>query len=163
MGIKMLLFISILAMVAVPTFGQNIERMFQTDVKIYLYKTGIAPNSPSDTFVRPVERMVPNDFKVDYTFRALFDEEIPEEEMDEGFSSPTYGMQFEDVVIKRGIATVKFSQPAGKNYDMFIPTIFVDAIKKTARQFRSVKRVNICAVGKTTVKTDLGRPFPRCN
>ena len=159
---KILALISILFTLAVGAMAQNVERMFQTDVKIYLHKIGIAPNGPADTSLRPVERMVPADFKLEYALDALFEEELPDEEAEAGFVSPTYGLQFEGVDLNRGIATVRFSQPPEKNYEMYMPMIFVDAVTKTARQFRSVKRVSICAVGNTTVDSDLKKPFPRC-
>jgi hypothetical protein len=161
-SVKILALTSILFTFALSTAAQNVERMRQIDVKIYLQQIGgIPPSGPSD-ILRPVERMVPNDFKLEYALEALFEEDLPEEEVEAGYFSSTYGMKFEGVSLKSGTATVRFSQPNDKNYEMFIPMIFVDAVTKTARQFRSVKRVSICAVGKTTVRSDLGRPFPRC-
>ena len=36
------------------------------------------------------------------------------------------------------------------------------AIQMTARQFPTVKRVEICAVGETPIDAQLEKPFPRC-
>jgi hypothetical protein len=161
--IKILALTSSLFTFAIGATAQNVERMRQIDVKIYLQQIGgIPPSGPSDTLLRPLERMVPNDFKLDYALDALFDENLSDEEVDAGFVSSTFGLKLEGVSLKNGTATVRFSQPPDKDYEMFTAIIFVDAITKTAKQFRFVKRVTICAVGKTTVKTDLDRPFPRC-
>ena len=161
--IKAFLFTAILTTGLVPALAQNIERMFQTDVKIYLQQYGgTPPTGPADSLVRPVEREVPNDFKFDYALDALFSEEISEEEEEAGYYSSTYGIKLEGASLKNGIATVRISQPPGNDYEMYNPIVFVDAVTKTARQFRSVKRVKICAVGKMTLKSDLDRPFPVC-
>ena len=158
------LFISMLTLFAVPGFAQNIERMFQTDVKIYLQQFGAAPNGAADLGLRPVERMVPNDFKLDYALEALFSEEITDEEEEAEFHSSTYGMKLEGVSLKAGTVTVRFSQPPGRTEFIGIePRVFVEAITKTAKQFKFVRRVTICAVGKTTIDSELEpRPFPRC-
>ena len=160
---RTIIFISLLSLYSLPAFGQNIERMFQTDVKVYFQRSGVAPNGPDDLFLRPVERMVPNDFKFEDALRALFDEEITEEEEEQGFHSSTFGMKFEGVSLRKGTATVRFSQPADKtNYGSLGPAIFEEAVTKTARQFSFVKRVRICAVGETMIDSELERPFPRC-
>ena len=160
--IKVLLFVSMTIASAVPAFAQNIERMFQTDVKIYLQQTGAAPGGASDLGLRPVERTVPADFKLEYALQALFEEELSDDEVEEGFVSSTYGMRFDGVSLKKGVATVRFSQPADAETKMFMPVTFIAAITKTARQFRSVRDVTICAAGRTTVKDAMEKPFPRC-
>lgn len=153
--------ISILLTFAIGAFGQNIEPMFTTPVDIYLHKTGVAPNGAADTMLRPVERIVPVRETIEHTLRALFDDEIPEEEQEAGFVSPTVGMKFESVTVRRGVATVKVSQlPTFDMEKSLGDTIFLDAITKTLRQFRSIRRVRICAFGKTTI--DAGHPFERC-
>jgi hypothetical protein len=159
--IKTFLVISFVMISAGAAFGQNIEPMFSTDVKIYLHKIGVAPNGPADTALRPVERVVPVREKLEHTLYALFDEEIPEAEQEEGFVSPTYGTKFEGVSVRNGVATVRFSEIRGFEMERSLGSfIFADAITKTVKQFRSIKRVEICAVGKTTIDED--RPFPRC-
>ena len=160
---KPLIFISIVFIFQLPTFAQNVERMFQTDVKIYLQQFGVAPNGASDLALRPVERMVPADFKLEYALDVLFSEEISDEEDEAGFYSSTFGMKFEGVTLRNGTATVRFSQPADKTErGELAGMVFVEAVTKTAKQFRFVKRVGICAVGKTTIDSGLYRPLPRC-
>jgi hypothetical protein len=54
------------------------------------------------------------------------------------------------------------SQPSGVILDGMNPMVFVEAVTKTAKQFRFVRRVQICTVGKTTFDKELYRPLPRC-
>ena len=159
---KIVFFITILLTCSAASFGQNVERMFMTDAWVYLYQFGVPPNGPGDNFVRPVERTVPRDFQLRYALDAVFQPELSEREEEDGFVSPAYGLVFEGVSVKNGIATVRFSQPNDSNEGSLGPEVFAEAITKTARQFRSVKRVTICAVGKTTIDSELQRPFPRC-
>jgi hypothetical protein len=42
------------------------------------------------------------------------------------------------------------------------PMYFAEAIEKTARQFSSVKRVKICAIGDTMIDSELDTPFDKC-
>ena len=162
-SIKILALTSILFTFAISAAAQNIERMFQTDVKIYLQQYGgTPPTGPADSLVRPVEREVPVDFKLDSTFYALFSEEISEEEEEAGYYSSTYGLKLEGVSFRNRTLTIRISQPPDKNYEMYNPIVFVDAVNKTAKQFRNVRNVTICAVGKMTLLSNLDRPFPRC-
>ena len=85
------------------------------------------------------------------------------EEQDRGLSLPTFGMRLEGVTLRNGVALIKFSQPAGvTNYGSQGPFVFEKAIERTARQFPTVKRVEICAIGETLIYSQLEKPFPRC-
>jgi Sporulation and spore germination len=96
------------------------------------------------------------------TLEALFRGATKNEE-DKGFGSSTFGMKFEGVVLKGGVATVKFSQPPNEtNYGSMGPFIFLESIEKTAKQFPSVKKVVVCAVGETMIDSELDKQFPRC-
>jgi len=58
---------------------------------------------------------------------------------------------------------VRFSQPKDQtNYGSQGPIIFAAAIERTARQFPTVKKVEICAVGPTMIDSELEKPFPKC-
>jgi|GEM_PF-5270475 len=129
------------------------------DVKIYLWEVNSdAPGIP----LKPVVRRVLGPALLRLTLQMLFAGATADEEA-KGLSSPTFGMQFEDVQIRKGVALVKFSQPAGAtNYGSQGPMVFEAAIEKTARQFASVKRVKVCALGETLIDSQLERPFPRC-
>jgi hypothetical protein len=65
--------------------------------------------------------------------------------------------------LQNGFALVKFSQaPNQTNYGSQGPMIFAQAIEKTARQFPTVKKVQVCAVGDTLIDSQLEKPFPKC-
>lgn len=96
------------------------------------------------------------------TLEALFAGASKEEE-GKGLSSSTFGMKFLGVTLRNGFALVKFSQPPNQtNYGSLGPAIFAQAIEKTARQFPTVKKVEICAVGDTLIDAQLEKQFPRC-
>jgi hypothetical protein len=42
------------------------------------------------------------------------------------------------------------------------PFLLTEAVEKTAKQFSTVKRIRICAIGETMIDSELERPFPRC-
>jgi hypothetical protein len=109
-----------------------------------------------------VEREVVATAPLTPTLQALFIG-VAKNEEGKGFTSPTFGMKFEGVVLKNGVATVKFSQPKDQtNYGSLGPFIFLKAIEKTAKQFPSVKKVVVCAIGETMIDSQLDKQFPRC-
>jgi hypothetical protein len=80
-----------------------------------------------------------------------------------GWESAVFGMKFEGVVLKNGVATIKFSQGSGKRaMPKFAGQMFLEAVEKTARQFPTVKKVEICEVGGTTFAFDLTPQIPKC-
>jgi hypothetical protein len=130
-------------------------------VKIYLWR--VNDDEPNKNFVLgTVERQVESAAPLRPTLEELFAGATPDEK-EKGFGSSTFGMKFEGVVLKNGAATVKFSQPPNEtNYGSLGPFIFLEAIEKTAKQFPSVKRVEICAIGDTLIDAQLEKQFPRC-
>ncbi|HEX6188562.1 MAG TPA: GerMN domain-containing protein [Pyrinomonadaceae bacterium] len=129
-------------------------------IKIYLWD---ANSNKADIALVPVTRRIGGDNVLKLTMDWLFGTTLSREEEDRGLSLPTFGMRLEGVTLKNGLALIKFSQPAGAtNYGSQGPFIFAKAIERTARQFPTVKRVEICAVGETLIDSQLERPFPRC-
>lgn len=129
------------------------------EVKVYLWD---ANNNSADIVLTPVTRSVGGVAVLRLALQMLFAETTPEEQA-KGLSSSTFGMQFEDVSLKDGVALVKFSQPPNQtNYGSSGPAVFAQAIEKTARQFSTVKRVRICAIGDTLIDAQLEKPFRRC-
>ncbi len=130
-------------------------------VKIYYWR--VNDDEPNKNFVLgTVERQVESTAPLRPTLEELFAEATPDEK-EKGFSSATFGMKFEGVVLKNGVATVKFSQPPGEtNYGSLGSFIFLEAIEKTAKQFPSVKKVEVCAIGETLIDAQLEKQFPRC-
>ncbi|MGI9055977.1 MAG: GerMN domain-containing protein [Pyrinomonadaceae bacterium] len=131
-------------------------------VKIYLWRAN--DNVPNQNFIlSPVPRYVNPKVPLSPTLAALFNG-ANEDESEQGFSSSTFGLKFEGVVLKSGVATIKISQsPNERNYGTLGPFIFLEAIKKTAMQFPTVKKVKICAIGETFIDSELEKPFSRCS
>lgn len=130
------------------------------DVKIYLWE---ANSNQPDIALTAVMRQVDRRAPLRLTLEALFAGATKDEE-GKGLSSSTFGMKFVGVTLQNGFALVKFSQPPNQtNYGSQGPMIFAQAIEKTARQFPTVKRVQVCAVGDTLIDSQLEKPFPRCS
>jgi hypothetical protein len=93
----------------------------------------------------------------------LFRPMITEQERKQNIYEVTFGMNFEGVSLKNGTATVRFSETKESNYGTLSAGIFSEAIEKTAKQFRAVKRVRICVVGETNIDGESEVPyFSRC-
>lgn len=153
---------AVFLIVACATFAaapQTNRTNKQIAVKIYLQKTEIDPSGMTSLETAPVKRKVNAADSLRATLEALFAPPT-EKEKRQRFSSATTGTKFEGVELKDGTALVKFSEPPGDvSADLFV---FRRAIEQTAKQFRAVKRVEICAVGETLIDSESANPFPRC-
>ena len=129
------------------------------DVKIYLWEANSnQPDIALMAVVRQVDRRAP----LRPTLEALFAGATKAEE-GAGLSSSTFGMKFVGVTLQNGFVIVKFSQPPNQtNYGSLGPMIFAQAVERTVRQFPTVKKVQVCAVGDTLIDSQLEKPFPRC-
>lgn len=129
------------------------------EVKIYLWE---ANSKRPDFGLLPVMRRADANAPLRPTLEFLF-EGPTDEEQAKGLSSSTFGMKFAGVTFRNGTALIKFSQPkTATNYGSLGPLIFAEAIEKTARQFPTVKKVEICALGETMIDSQLEKPFPKC-
>jgi hypothetical protein len=129
-------------------------------IKIYLWD---ANSDKADIALVPVTRRIGGDNVLKLTMDWLFGTTLSKEEEDRGLSLPTFGMRLEGVTLKNGVALIKFSQPDGAtNYGSQGPFIFEEAIERTARQFPTVSKVEICAVGDTLIDSQLEKPFTKC-
>jgi len=140
---------------------EDAERPAKTkDVKIYLWNAG---SQTADIALTPVARQANGLAPLRPTLEALFAGATQEEEA-KGLSSSTFGLKFLGVTLRNGLATVRFSQPPNQtNYGSRGPAVFAQAIEKTARQFPTVRKVEICAVGDTLIDSQLEKPFPKCH
>ncbi|MGQ0762958.1 MAG: hypothetical protein ACT4OT_13225 [Acidobacteriota bacterium] len=130
-------------------------------IKIYLWD--VNSDKPGIPLV-PVNRRIGGDNVLKLTMDWLFGTTLSREEEDRGLSLPTFGMRLEGVTLRNGVALIKFSQPDGAtNYGSQGPFIFAKAIERTARQFPTVRRVEVCAVGETLIDAQLEKQFPRCS
>lgn len=129
--------------------------------KIYLWD--VNSDKPDIQLVAVTRRSV-GDNVLELTMGWLFATTLSKEEEDRGLSLPTFGMRLEGVTLTNGVALIKFSQPEGAtNYGSQGPFVFAKAIEMTARQFPTVKKVEICAVGDTLIDAQLEKPFPKCS
>ena len=136
---------------------EDSEKVKSRNVTIYLWD---ANSNSADISLKPATRSVGGVAVLRLSLEMLFAGPTDEEK---GLSSSTFGMKFEDVKLQKGVALVKFSQPPNQtNYGSQGPAIFSEAISKTAKQFPTVKRVQICAVGNTLFDAQLEKPFPKC-
>ncbi len=129
------------------------------EVRIYLWEVN---SKKSGLGLLPVTRRIGGIAVLRLTLDMLFAGATKEEES-RGLSSSTFGMKLDGVTLTDGVALIKFSQPKNAtNYGSLGPMIFAEAIEKTARQFSTVKKVEICAVGETMIDSELEKPFPKC-
>ena len=129
--------------------------------RIYLWD---ANSNSADIQLVAVTRRSVGDNVLELTMGWLFGTTLSKEEEDRGLTLPTFGMRLEGVTLKNGVALVKFSQPDGAtNYGSLGPFVFAKAIEQTARQFPTVRGVEICAVGETLIDSQLERPFTKCS
>lgn len=139
------------------------ETAKQLEVKIFLQRTVEDPSGTQSQEISPVKRMIDAKSPLRAALEHLFSPNVTTEELEKGYYTATFGMKFEGVTLSKGTATVRFSQPPEEtNYGSTGPMIFAEAIEKTAKQFQSVKRVKICAVGETMIDSQLETPFPKC-
>jgi|SRR5215831_726876 len=136
------------------------ERQPRTrDIKIYLWN---ARSNAARIALTAAVRQANSQAPLRPALEALFAGPTKEEEGN-GLSSSTFGMKFAGVTLRNGIAVVKFSQPPSQtNYGSLGPMIFAQAIEKTARQFPTVRKVEICAVGDTLIDSQLEKRFSKC-
>lgn len=142
-------------------YGDDFDPKKTKFANIYLWRAN--EEMQNKNFVlSPVSRNVNKAAPLKPALEALFKGASQDEES-QGFSSSTFGMKFEGVVLKNGIALVKFSQPKDQtNHGSQAPSVFIEAIEKTAGQFPTVKKVQVCAIGETLIDAQLEKQFPRC-
>ncbi|HRH45799.1 MAG TPA: GerMN domain-containing protein [Pyrinomonadaceae bacterium] len=152
----------ILAAVLLTAFISAVSAQ-QIEVKIYLQRTIVKADGSNFDRSAYLKRKIDTKSPLQNTLAMLFSPQITPAEDKQNYYSSTFGMKFEGVVLKNGTATVKFSQPPNEtNYGSMGSMLFAEAVEKTAKQFSTVKRVKICAIGETMIDSELETPFPRC-
>lgn len=135
------------------------------DVVVYLWHPNETPPEGKNYFLMAVSKNISRRNAVAPlrpTLELLFSG-AGEADVRDGFASPTFGMKFEGVTLKDGTAIIKFSQPPNQtNYGSLGAFIFAEAVEKTAKQFPTVKKVELCAIGETLIDAQLEKPFPKC-
>lgn len=142
---------------------KNSETAKQLEAKIFLQRTLEDPSGTQSQEISFVKRMIDAKSPLRSALEHLFSPNITAEELEKGYYTATFGLKFEGVTLSKGTATVRFSQPPEEtNYGSLGPMIFAEAIEKTVKQFKSVNRVKICAIGETMIDSQLETPFPKC-
>lgn len=134
------------------------------DVVIYLWR----PNDSlpdKEFFIMAVGRTIKREnafAPLRPTLELLF-AGADENDIKSGFASTTFGLKFVGVVLKNGTATIKFSQmQSNRNFTALEAKVFLEAVEKTAKRFPTVKNVEICAVGETTINSHIAQKIPQC-
>lgn len=142
--------------------GREYERKY-SNLKVYQWR-------PKDTvpdkeyFLMAVGRDFPKTISPLRTALQSLFTEASETEKKDGWESAVFGMKFEGVVLNNGVATIKFSQPKLKReMPKFAAQMFLEAVQNTAKQFKTVKIVNICEVGGATNAFDVTPQIPKCS
>ena len=153
------LLISTICLVSNAATQSKISKDEKLEVRIYWSSI---PDKKND--LPFVNRQVNAKNPLSEALEVLFAAKITPEEENRGFWNVTSNMKFEGVRLKNGTALIRFSQPPDEtNYGSLGAYYLAQAIEKTAKQFPTVKRVKICAVGETFIDGELDKPFPRCS
>ncbi len=84
-------------------------------------------------------------------------------EKKQGYESPTFGIQLLSVTIKRGVAYTYFNMPEGAMFSGDgSPFIFEDAVRRTALQFSTVRKVVVCLDGILDFGSESDEPSKKC-
>lgn len=142
--------------------GREYERKY-SNLSIYLWRPNDTSPKGEEYFLMAVSREFPKTISpLRVSLESLF-AGATKYERETGWESAVFGMKFEGVVLKDGVATIKFSQPTEKKKMLSIaPKMFLEAVEKTAKQFATVKKVEICEVGGTTFAFDVTPQIPKC-
>ena len=86
-----------------------------------------------------------------------------EAEKKQGYESPTFGIQLLSVTLKRGVAYTYFTMPEGATFSGDgSPFIFEDAVRRTALQFPTVRKVVVCLDGILDFGSESDEPDKKC-
>ncbi|MBX7169874.1 MAG: GerMN domain-containing protein [Pyrinomonadaceae bacterium] len=144
-------------------YGKEYERKY-SNLIIYLWRPNDKVPDGKEYFLMRVGREFPKTFSpLKVALESLF-AGATDYEKQTGWESAVFGMKFEGVVLRNGVATIKFSQPKVKNKKMgYAGKMFLEAVTGTATQFPTVKKVEICEVGGTGNAFDVTPQIPKCS
>ncbi|HLM62635.1 MAG TPA: GerMN domain-containing protein [Pyrinomonadaceae bacterium] len=163
--LQILFYVPLIAFGAMNVQGQlTVVDSNLREARIYWSSEPVEKNGKQTEELPYVTRKVDAKSPLRPALEILFAAQITPEEEERGFWNVIANMKFEGVELKNGTALVRFSQPPNEtNYGSLGAFFFAQAIEKTAKQFPTVKRVKICAVGETFIDSELDKPFPRCS
>lgn len=143
--------------------GKEYERKY-SNLTIYLWRPKDKSSEGKEYFLMKVGREFPKTISpLRVSLESLF-AGATDYEIKDGWESAVFGMKFKGVILKNGVATIKFSQPKEKRQmPDFAGKMFLEAVNGTAKQFPTVKKVEICEVGGATNAFDITPQIPKCN
>ncbi len=139
--------IFVLAIIAIAIFLPVAAQEKMQEVKIYLRKTGAdyASQHPSGWF--EVKRAVDAKSPLRSALEILTVGSTADEEKN-NLSSSTFGIELVSLRIKNKTAYTSFTMSGGAAFPgENAPFIFIEAVEKTALQFKGVKKVVVCLDG----------------
>lgn len=145
--IKFLIAIILINAGFITAFAQNNKELKKLrEVKIYLLKEigDDEKNDPENPlWLFPVKRLVNADSPLTGSLKALVKGETKAEELRK-YHSSTFGIKFVSVSVKNGEVIARFTIPKNVSFsgDNGL-SIFREAVRKTAMQFKEVKKVSI--------------------
>ena len=137
----------------------------QREVTIYLLREleGNEPYDPDNPlWLFPVKRRIDARTPLAGALRVLVKGATKEEQRRKYFSS-TFGIRFISVTLENGQALARFTMPktasfSGDNSE----SIFKEAVRKTAEQFKEVKEIVVCLDGEANFEEVEGLPRKKC-
>lgn len=143
-------------------FAQKKEPTDQREVLIYLHKPNGIYDATDLNFFFPVKRLVDSNSPLAGALKELVKGPTEEEENLE-IESTTYGIQFVSVSLKNGKVLARFTMPESARFSgENSPFIFEEAVKRTAMQFKGVKKVVVCLDGESNFGSEGGAPSKKC-
>lgn len=159
--IKKIIIITILLNIGlISVFAQkNSPPQQKREVTIYLLKEigddeKYDPENPLWLF--PVKRQVSGNAPLSDALKALVKGASKQEEKRK-YHSSTFGIKFVSVSLKNGEVIARFTMPKSVSFSGDNgPSIFKEAVRKTAMQFKEVKKVIVSLDGETDFGTENG-------
>jgi spore germination protein GerM len=161
--LSILLLTLIAVFACLQTAGAQTSSTRLKEVKIYLAKSPYDNSDPNNPHgFATVTRRVNAKSPLRPTLVALT-KGPTEAEKKSGFESPTFGIQLLSVSIKRGVAYTYFTMPEGATFSGDgSPFIFEDAVRRTAMQFPTVRKVVVCLDGILDFGSESDEPSKKC-
>lgn len=161
-GVRQSLLALALLLVCLPADVQSARAARPKEVKIYLVNTDTEYDAKNPLGLQAVGRRVDGRSPLRAALAALVAGPTAAEQA-RGLASSTYGIRFISVKLKGGVAYAHFALPNERGFPGDLaPSIFKEAVTKTATQFPNVRRAVICLDGDVNFDDESGGPAKKC-
>lgn len=151
----------------ITAFAQNTKEPKKVrEVKIYLLKEieendEYDPNNPLGLF--SVNRQVDAAAPLAGALKALVKGATKQEERRQKLFTSTFGIRLVSVKLTNGVVLARFTMPKTASFSGDNgPFIFQEAVRKTAVQFKEVKKVIVCLDGQKNFGLEDNSPIQKC-